>query len=297
MFKRIGLFLAANLAIIVVISILLRIFNVEPYLTAYGLNYQSLLVFSAIVGFSGALISLFISKWMAKTAYGIHIIDQPGNRTESWLFKRVQELSEQLGIGMPEVGIYESREPNAFATGWNRNSALVAVSTGLLEHMDTDEVEGVLAHEMAHVANGDMVTMTLIQGVLNTFVIFFARIAAFAVSTFLRGDDKEKGGAMSGFAYFGMMILFEMLFGILATLIIMWFSRQREFRADAGAARQVGRHKMIDALRKLQSAQHLPPDARGKALATAKISGYGSVMALFSSHPPLEKRISALQKL
>ena len=295
MFKRVGLFLVSNLAIIVVISIILRIFNIDPYLTPYGLNYQSLLIFSAIVGFTGAFISLFISKWMAKMAYSIRIIDQPADHVEKWVYQRVERYANQLGIGMPEVGIYESREPNAFATGWNRNKALVAVSSGLIEYMDTDELEGVLGHEMAHVANGDMVTMTLIQGVLNTFVIFLARVAAFAVSTFMRSDNKEEGGGMSGLAYFGLMIVFEICFGILASIVIMWFSRRREFKADAGAAKQVGTHKMISALKKLQTLQPLPPDARGKALATAKISGYGTVMALFSTHPPLEKRIAALE--
>lgn len=295
MFKRIGLFLVSNLAIIVVISILLKIFNIDPYVSQYGLNYQSLLIFSAIIGFAGAFVSLFISKWMAKMAYSIRIIDQPGNHVEKWLYQRVEQYAQQLGIGMPEVGIYESREPNAFATGWNRNNALVAVSTGLMEYMDTDELEGVLGHEMAHVANGDMVTMTLIQGVLNTFVIFFARVAAFAVSTFMRGGDREEGGGVSGLAYFGIMIVFEIFFGILASIIIMWFSRRREFRADAGAAKQVGRQKMISALKKLQTLQPLNADVRGKSLSTSKISSYGSVMALFSTHPPLEKRIAALQ--
>ncbi len=295
MFKRVGLFLVSNLAIIVVISILLSIFNIEPYLTPYGLNLQSLLIFSAIVGFTGAIFSLLISKWMAKMAYSIQIIEHPSSGTEKWLFQRVSRLSEQLGIGMPEIGIYESREPNAFATGWNRNSALVAVSTGLIEQMDENEMDGVLAHEMAHVANGDMVTMSLIQGVLNTFVIFFARVAAYIVSGFLRGGDREEGGGASGLAYFGIMIVFEILFGILASIIVMWFSRHREFRADAGAAAQVGKHKMIDALQKLQVLQQLPADARGKALSSLKISGYGNVMALFSTHPPLEKRIEALR--
>ncbi|MBF0290116.1 MAG: protease HtpX [SAR324 cluster bacterium] len=295
MLKRIGLFLATNVAIIVVISILLSFFNVQPYMTRNGLNYQSLFIYAAIVGFTGAFISLFISKWMAKMAYSIEIIDRPGNRTEEWLFSTVKHLASENGIGMPEVGIYDSAEPNAFATGWNRNSALVAVSTGLLEYMDEDELEGVLAHEVAHVANGDMVTLTLIQGVVNTFVIFFARIAAFLVSQFFRGNDENESSMSSSFAYYGIAMLFEILFGILATMIVMWFSRYREFRADSGSADHVGSRKMIKALQKLQRLRETPVDPRGKEFATMKISGRHTWMKFFSSHPPLEKRIAALE--
>lgn len=293
MFKRVFLFLATNIAILVVINVILRIFDVQPYLTPYGLNYQSLLVFAAIVGFSGSLISLFISKWMAKTAYGIHIIDAPANQTEKWLMIKVSMLAKKLKIGMPEVGIYDSPEPNAFATGWNRKKALVAVSTGLIDTMDSDELEGVLGHEMAHVANGDMVTMALIQGIVNTFVIFFARIAAFVVSQFFRGSDEDES-PVSGFAYFGIAIVFEILFGILASIIVMWFSRRREFKADHGSAQLLGTDKMVKALQKLRKLTEAPVDPRGKAFSTMKISGHGGFMMLFTTHPPLEKRIETL---
>lgn len=296
MFKRIFLFLAANVAIIAVISTILSIFNVQPYLTPYGLDYQSLLIYSAIVGFTGAFVSLLISKWMAKHAYGIKIIETPRNAEEQFLFDTVRGLSQKAGIGTPEIGIYKSSEPNAFATGWNRNSALVAASTGLLDRLTQEEVEGVLGHEIAHVANGDMVTMTLLQGIVNTFVIFFARIAAYAVQAFLsRGRDNENVG---GIAYYLTSIVFEILFGILASTLVMWFSRHREFRADAGSARLFGSPaKMIAALEKLRRLQNMPKDERGKQFATMKISDHPNrFFALFSSHPPLEKRIEALKK-
>jgi heat shock protein HtpX len=293
MLKRIALFLATNLAIIVVISIILSIFKVQPYLTQHGLNYESLLIYAAIIGFTGSFISLFISKWMAIHAFGINIIKSPTNQAESWLVAEVQKLARQNHIGMPEVGIYESPEPNAFATGWNKNSALVAVSTGLLAAMNQDEIEGVLGHELAHIANGDMVTLTLIQGVVNTFVIFFARIAAFFVSQLLKRD----GGAPDGFAYYGVAIVFEIFFGILATMIVMWFSRRREFRADAGSAKTVGKEKMIKALMRLQQVMtKAPEDDRAPAFNTMKIAGHARWFALFSSHPPLEKRIEALRR-
>ncbi|BCA94799.1 protease HtpX [Legionella antarctica] len=295
MFKRVALFLATNLAIIVVISLILSIFNIAPYLTQYGLDYQSLLIFASIIGFTGSLISLFISKWMAIHAYNVKLIDKPTNESEFWLTAKVRQLATQRNIGMPDVGIYESPEPNAFATGWNKNKALVAVSTGLLTSMKADEVEGVLGHELSHVANGDMVTMTLIQGVVNTFVIFFARIAAFFVTQFFRKDDAEP--LQEGFVYYGVAIVFELFFGILASLIVMWFSRHREFRADAGSARYVGKDKMISALQRLQQLmERTPEDNRAPALNTMKISVRSSWLSLFSSHPPLEKRIEALQK-
>ena len=294
MFKRIGLFLATNLAIIAVISLILSMFNVQPYLTQYGLNYQSLLIYALIVGFTGSFISLFISKWMAIHAFSIHLIEKPSNKAESWLVDKVNTLAQQRNIGMPDVGIYESPEPNAFATGWNKNNALVAVSTGLLQSMDPDEVEGVLGHEISHVANGDMVTLALIQGVVNTFVIFFARIAAFLVTQFLRRDSEQ---AHDGFVYYGVAILFELLFGILATIIVMWFSRYREFRADAGSAQYVGKTKMIKALRRLQQLTgKIPEDDRAPAFNAMKISGHSRWLSLFSSHPPLEKRIAALKE-
>lgn len=295
MFKRVTLFLATNLAIILIISLILSLFNIGPYLTQYGLNYQSLLIYALIIGFTGSFISLFISKWMAIHAFSIKLIDKPTNESESWLIAKVSNLARQRNIGMPDVGVYDSQEPNAFATGWNKNKALVAVSTGLLQSMPQDEVEGVLGHEISHVANGDMVTLTLIQGVVNTFVIFFARIAAFFVTQFFRRDGEEQ--LQGGFIYYGVALLFELFFGILATLIVMWFSRYREFRADAGSARYVGKDKMIKALQRLQQLMDkTPEDDRAPAFNTMKISGHGTWLALFSSHPPLEKRIEALQK-
>lgn len=285
-----------NVAIIAVISIILSIFNVGAYVTPYGLNYQALLIFAAIVGFTGSLISLTISKWMAKKAYNIHIIEQPRNAEEEFLLNTVQHLAEQAKIGMPELGIYESPEANAFATGMRKNKALVAVSTGLLDHMEKDEIEGVLAHEVAHIANGDMITMALVQGVINTFVIFFARIAAYAVQTFL---SKDRGGeAIGGFAYYAIAWVFEILFGILASTIVFAFSRYREFRADKGSSELLGTNtKMIKALQKLEKlADAMKHEQRGKSFATMKISDNPSVLGkLFSSHPPIQKRIEALQ--
>lgn len=296
MLKRIALFLATNLAIVVVISIILSIFNVQPYLTQHGLNYESLLIYAAVIGFAGSFISLFISKWMAIHAFNIEIIKKPTTEVEFWLIAIVKKLVKQNGIGMPEVGIYQSPEPNAFATGWNKNNALVAFSTGLLASMDQDEIEGVLGHEVSHIANGDMVTLTLIQGVVNTFVIFFARIAAFFVSQFFRRDDSE--GMHDGFVYYGVALLFEIFFGILATMIVMWFSRYREFRADAGSAKTVGKEKMIKALERLQQVMNkTPEDDRAPAFNAMKITGHHRWLALFSSHPPLEKRIKALRKV
>lgn len=294
MFKRIALFLLANIAIIAMISLMLSIFNVQPYLTAHGLDYQSLMAYSLIVGFSGSIISLLMSKWMAKYAYGIKVIDKPSNQTEAMLIAIVRKLTNQMHIGMPEVGIYESPEPNAFATGWNKNNAIVAVSTGLLHIMDEDEIEGVLGHEVSHIANGDMVTLTLIQGVVNTFVIFFARIAAFVVSQALRRNDDD--APIGGFAYYATAMVFEILFGIIASMIVMWFSRYREYRADAGSAKYLGKEKMIKALRKLQATMELPRDEQAPSMEIMKISSSRSILGLFSSHPPIEKRIKALQE-
>ncbi|KTD19831.1 protease HtpX [Legionella londiniensis] len=293
MLKRVGLFLLTNLGIIIVISIILSLLNVGPYLNQYGLNYQALLIYALVIGFTGSFISLFISKWMAIHAFGVQLIDKPGNELESWLFNKVSTLARQRNIAMPDIGIYESPEPNAFATGWNKNKALLAVSTALLQSMDEEEVEGVLGHEVSHIANGDMVTLTLIQGVVNTFVIFFARVAAFIVMQFLRKDDTPVEG---GFVYYGVAIIFELLFGILASLVVMWFSRQREFRADAGSARIVGKDKMIKALQRLQQLENqTPEDDRAPAFNNMKISERSRWLALFSSHPPLEARIKALQ--
>lgn len=296
MFKRIALFIVTNLAIIVVISFILSLFNVQPYLTQYGLNYQSLFIYALIIGFTGSFISLFISKWMAIHAFNIQLIEKPTTEIESWLFSEIGHLARQRNIGMPNVGIYESPEPNAFATGWNKNNALVAVSTGLLQSMNKEEIQGVLGHEISHVANGDMVTLTLIQGIVNTFVIFFARIAAFFVTQFFRRDNEESVGG--GFVYYGVALIFELIFGILASMIVMWFSRYREYRADRGSAQFGGKEKMIKALERLQQfVDKTPRDDRAPAFNAMKISSQNGWLTLFSSHPPLEKRIAALQKL
>ncbi|QQS61387.1 MAG: protease HtpX [Candidatus Moraniibacteriota bacterium] len=293
--QRIFFFLLTNIAVIAVASLLLSIFNIAPYLSASGINYQSLLIFSAVFGFSGSIISLLISKWMAKNAFGIKIIQQAKTPEEQFIFQTVQTLARQSSLGMPEVGIYDSPEANAFATGWNRNHALVAVSTGLLNGMEKDEIEAVLGHEIAHIANGDMVTLTLIQGVVNTFVIFFARIAAYAVQVFFSKDNEEEG--ISTLAYSLTSIVFEILFGILASMIVMAFSRHREFRADSGSAKFLGKEKMIKALQKLETLQDRLIDPRGKSFATMKISDKPSgFLSFFSSHPPLKDRIEALKK-
>ena len=295
MMKRVFLFLLTNLAVIVVASIVLSLLGVKPYLNAQGINYGALLAFAAVFGFTGSFVSLMLSKFMAKRVYNIHIINQPRNRMEDWLSQKVQDLSAQMGIGTPEIGVYASHEPNAFATGWNRNKALVAVSTGLMETMSEEEVEAVLAHEVGHVANGDMITLTLIQGVVNTFVIFFARIAAWVVTNFLAGDRDEEGGGFPYLIYFIVSIFFEIVFGILASVVVMWFSRYREYRADAASAKIVGAHKMIAALRRLQHMSKIPVDSRAPEMSAFKINNRGKFLALFSSHPPLEKRIAALQ--
>lgn len=295
MIKRIVLFLATNLAVLLIISLILSIFNLKPYLSQHGLNYQALLIFAAIIGFAGSFISLFLSKWMAMRAFNIQLINQPSTPAETWLVNEVRKLATQRNIAMPDVGIYESPEPNAFATGWDKNKALVAVSTGLLAAMNKDEIEGVLGHEISHVANGDMVTLALIQGVVNTFVIFFARVAAFLVTQFLRKDSDEQ--VHDGFVYYGVAMLFELCFGIFASLIVMWFSRYREYRADAGSAKYVGKTKMIQALEALQRVSNrVPEDDRAPAFNAMKISTPSRWLSLFSSHPPLEKRIQALEK-
>ncbi len=246
--KRVLLFLATNLAVMLVLSVVLSLLS-----SFFGINTRGsggLLLMAMVFGFGGSIISLLMSKWMAKRAYGIEPIQQPRNETEYWLVNTVKRQAEQAGIGMPEVGIYDSPEMNAFATGANRNEALVAVSSGLLYSMSRDEAEAVLAHEVSHVANGDMVTLTLIQGVVNTFVIYISRVLAGIVSNFMRSDDEESS-ASGGIAYFAISMVFELVFGILASMIVMWFSRQREFRADAGSAKLVGKEKMIAALERL----------------------------------------------
>jgi len=290
---RIGLFFATNIAIMVVISIVFSLLGFEGILAEnqVDLNLNALLVMSAIIGFSGSFISLLLSKWMAKRSMGVQMIspEQPRNDTERWLINTVQRQAQAANIGMPEVGLFDSPQPNAFATGASRNNALVAVSTGLMETMNRDEVEAVLAHEVSHVANGDMVTMALIQGVINTFVIFLSRLVGFFVDRVLL---KNKRGL--GIGYFISSIVAQIVLGILASTIVMWFSRRREFRADAGSADLAGSSKMISALQSLQrdSGEDLPTQ-----LAAFGISGKtkGGIASLFLSHPPLEDRIAALQ--
>jgi heat shock protein HtpX len=285
---RILLFLGTNVAILVLISFTFRLLGIEGLLQENGvdLNLQALLVMSAVIGFSGSLISLFISKWSAKRAMGVQVIEQPANRTEHWLLETVRRQAERAGIGMPEVGIFDSPDPNAFATGWNRNAALVAVSTGLLQRMDEGEVEAVLGHEVSHVANGDMVTLALIQGVINTFVVFLARVIGHFFDRVVLKNERGYG-----IGYFVVTIVAEIVLAFLASMIVMWFSRRREFRADSGGAELAGRGKMIGALQRLQ-AVHEPHDLPDQ-FAAFGISG--SVRKLFSSHPPLEQRIAALQ--
>lgn len=289
--KRVILFLATNLAILVVLSIVMSI-----VMSVFGVDfgsYTGLLVFAAIFGFGGAFISLFMSKWMAKRSTGARVIEQPRNDAEHWLVNTVARQAQQARIKMPEVAIYDSPEPNAFATGASKNNSLVAVSTGLLRAMHKDEVEAVLAHEVSHIANGDMVTLTLIQGVVNTFVIFLARALAGVVNSALRGNQQgssRHGGG--GFAYFGLVILFEIIFGALASLIVFYFSRQREYRADAGAARLVGAPKMIAALQRLSQGRESQLDDKMLAFG---IKGKLAKSELMMTHPPIEKRIEALR--
>ena len=288
--KRVFLFLVTNLAVVLVLGIVLNI-----VFAAFGIDNRSitgLLVFSAVFGFGGALISLAMSKWIAKRSTGAQVIDNPTTPTERWLINMVSAQAKKAGIGMPEVAIYDSPEINAFATGMNKNNALVAVSSGLLNGMSEDEAEAVLAHEVSHIANGDMVTLTLIQGVVNTFVIFLARVIAGAISNATRGNNSG-GGALGGFAYYGIVFVLEMLFGILASIIVMWFSRQREYRADAGSAKLAGRQKMIAALTRLKSNSESQLDGTMMAFG---ISGKSAFSELFMSHPPLDKRIDVLRR-
>lgn len=288
--KRVFLFLATNLAVVLVLGIVLNI-----VFAAFGIDNRSmtgLLVFSAVFGFGGALISLAMSKWIAKRSTGAQVIDNPTTPTEHWLINMVSAQAKKAGIGMPEVAIYDSPEINAFATGMNKNNALVAVSSGLLNGMSEDEAEAVLAHEISHIANGDMVTLTLIQGVVNTFVIFLARVIAGAISNAARGSNNGSS-ALGGFAYYGIVFVLEMLFGILASIIVMWFSRQREYRADAGSAKLVGRQKMIAALTRLKSNSESQLDGTMMAFG---ISGKSAFSELFMSHPPLDKRIDVLRR-
>lgn len=287
---RIGLFLTTNIAILAVLSVTMRLLGIEQYLYSNGvdLNLNALLLMSAVMGFAGSLISLFISKWSVKRSMGVQLIETPSNDTEQWIYDTVRFQADQLGLEMPEVGIFDSASPNAFATGWNKNAALVAVSTGLLQAMNRDEVEAVLGHEMSHVNNGDMVTLSLIQGVVNTFVIFFSRIIGHTVDKVI---FKSRNGFGPG--YFITSMIAQFVLGILAMMIVSWFSRWREFRADAGGAALAGKHKMIASLQKLQQAhdpQPLPDEMNAFG-----ISG-GKIQQLFSTHPPLEDRIKALQQ-
>ncbi|HEV7715033.1 MAG TPA: protease HtpX [Steroidobacteraceae bacterium] len=289
--KRILLFLATNLAILVVLSVVVQLLGLDRVLAANGGNLGGLLAFAAVFGFGGAFISLAISKWMAKRTMGVQVITQPRTSTEQWLVSTVSRLAKEAGIGMPEVGIFESPEPNAFATGARRDSSLVAVSTGLLQRMNQNEVEAVLGHEISHVANGDMVTLTLIQGVVNTFVIFLARIIGNLVDRTVFRSENGRGPA-----YFIAVIVSEIVLGILASMIVMWFSRYREFRADHGGAKLSGRENMIAALERLKSAQE-PLPAQLAAFGIASGKSPGGIKRLFMSHPPLEERIAALRSL
>ena len=286
---RILLFLGTNIAIIAVISVTFRLLGIDNLLAQNNvdLDMNALLIYSAIIGFSGSLISLFLSKFMAKKTMGVHLIENAQNRDEMWLINTVQQQAQAAGIKMPEVGIFEGA-PNAFATGWNRNDALVAVSTGLLQSMNHDEVEAVLAHEISHVANGDMVTLTLIQGVVNTFVVFFSRIIGHIVDRVVFKVERGHGPA-----FWITSMIAQFVLGILASMIVMWFSRWREYRADAGGAELAGRHKMISALRRLQQASD--PQPLPDEMAALGISGAG-LKELFASHPPLEDRIAALEQ-
>tara|TARA_R110002095_G_scaffold45299_2_gene40718 strand:+ start:752 stop:1633 length:882 start_codon:yes stop_codon:yes gene_type:complete len=289
--KRVFLFLVTNLAIVFVLGITLRLLGVDSLLSDNGsdLNTNSLSIFALVFGMGGSFISLMISKWSAKRMSGARVIEQASNDTERWLLQVVARQADMANIGMPEVAIFPAAQPNAFATGMNKNNALVAVSEGLLRHMNKDEIEAVLAHEISHVANGDMVTLALIQGVVNTFVIFFARIIGHTID---RVVFKNQRG--HGIAYFVSSIVAELVLGVLASIIVMWFSRQREFRADSGSASLVGKDKMIAALRKLQQASNpnVELDDRLSAFAIAgKRTGFSR---LFMSHPPLDERIEAL---
>ena len=292
MFKRIVLFLITNLAVMLVLGVVLKLLGVDRALedTGSGLNLQALLVYSAVIGFGGAFISLAISKWSAKRMTGAHVIEQPRNEAERWLVETVRRQAQRAGIGMPEVAIYDAPDVNAFATGMSRNNALVAVSTGLLNSMTRDEAEAVLGHEISHVANGDMVTLALVQGVVNTFVIFLSRIIGSIVDKVVFKTQRGHGPA-----FWITSIIAQLVLGILASIIVMWFSRRREFRADAGGASLAGRQKMIAALERLKLA-HQPsqlPD-QIKAFGISGGQGWG-IKRLFMSHPPLDERIAALR--
>ena len=289
--KRVFLFLATNFAIVLVLSVTMRLLGVEPYLTANGLNLTSLLIFAAVMGFGGSLISLAISKWMAKKSMGVRVIESPSSSTELWLVDTVKKYAADAGIGMPEVGIFDSPEVNAFATGANKNNALVAVSSGLLQAMTREEAEAVIGYEIAHVANGDMVTLALIQGVVNTFVMFLSRVIGHTVDRVVFKNENGHGPA-----FFVTMIVAELILGVLASIIVMWFSRQREFRADRGGASLAGKGAMIAALQRLQMAHSGPLPEKMAAFGIAGGSPQGW-KRLFMTHPPLEERIAALRAI
>ena len=283
---RILLYLATNLAILVLLGIVMSVLGLDSASTS------GLLVMAALFGMGGSFISLAMSKWIAKRSTGARVIDQPSNQTEAWLVSTVRRQAEMAGIGMPEVAIYNAPDMNAFATGMKRDDALVAVSSGLLQNMNKDEVEGVLAHEVSHVANGDMVTLTLIQGVLNTFVIFLSRMVAGVINSSL--SQNREGGGLGFLGYMAVTIFLELVLGLFASLIVMWFSRKREFRADSGAAHLAGKQKMISALQRLK-AHHEPSQLPDQVAAFGIKGKQGGLASLFRSHPPLEERIAALQ--
>ena len=290
MFKRIVLFLLTNLAIVFLLNVTLRLFGVDRIFDQNGINYTGLLILSLVIGFGGSFISLAMSKWSAKWMTKARVISQPANEMERWLLETVAAQSKRAYIGMPEVAIYDAPEINAFATGMNKNASLVAVSTGLLEKMTRDEIEAVLGHEVAHIANGDMITLALIQGVVNTFVVFLARVIGYVVDSAI-----NKGRRGPGVGYWVTTIVAEIVLGILASTIVMWFSRQREFRADEGGAFLAGRDKMVMALKKLQSAYE--PSSLPKQMQAFGVSGNTSISRLFMSHPPLSERIEALENI
>ena len=290
--KRIVLFLATNLAVLLVLSIVAHLLGLDAYLATHGESLGGLLVFAAFWGFAGSFISLLLSKWMAKRAMGVRVIGPSGDATEQWLLSVVEQHARRVGVGMPEVGIFNSPEPNAFATGASRNAALVAVSTGLLQRMNRQEIEAVLGHEMTHVANGDMVTLTLIQGVVNTFVIFLSRVIGQIIDRAVFRSDEGRGPG-----YFITVIVLQILLGILANIIVMWFSRRREFRADRGGAQLAGTDNMIAALEDLKRVHEPLPAQQFAAFGIADGSIGSGLKRLFMSHPPLDERIAALRTL
>ena len=287
--KRIVLLILTNLAVMLVLGTLCAVLGVDHYLTRRGLNLEMLLAFSAVMGFGGAFISLAMSKWIARTTMGVQVLTEPRSAAEAWLLATVEREARAAGIGKPEVGIFEAREPNAFATGMSRNNALVAVSSGLLRTMNQDEIEAVLGHEITHVANGDMVTMTLLQGVLNTFVYFLARVIGYFVDSAMRRSDDDRG---TGIGYFITVMVMQLLLGVLASLIVCAFSRWREFRADAGGAHLAGRRKMVAALERLKRVNE--PSTMPQSMAAFGIAS--GAASLFATHPPLDARIARLQQ-